>query len=97
MNALHIRHLAHRYGLTQVLAGVGLDLSAGETLALVGPSGCGKSTLLHIVAGLLRPSEGVVSSGFRGVGCVFQQPRLMVAAVQHREILEGQLAVNGQQ
>ncbi|SHG93505.1 ABC transporter ATP-binding protein [Pollutimonas bauzanensis] len=77
MNALHIRHLAHRYGLTQVLAGVGLDLSAGETLALVGPSGCGKSTLLHIVAGLLRPSEGVVSSGFRGVGCVFQQPRLM--------------------
>ncbi|THF64125.1 ABC transporter ATP-binding protein [Pseudothauera rhizosphaerae] len=77
MNALHIRHLYHRYGLTEVLADVGFDLYAGETLALVGPSGCGKSTLLHVVAGLLRPSEAVISSTFRGIGCVFQEPCLM--------------------
>jgi len=77
MSALSIRNLSHRYGLTDVLAGVDLDLRAGETLALVGPSGCGKSTLLHIVAGLLTPSEGVMRSGFQGVSCVFQEPRLM--------------------
>ncbi|WP_353172317.1 ABC transporter ATP-binding protein [Paracandidimonas soli] len=77
MNALHIRHLTHRYGLEDVLSNVSLDLYAGETLALVGPSGCGKSTLLHIVAGLLTPSEGKVISGFKGLGCMFQQPRLM--------------------
>lgn len=74
---LHIRHLTHRYALTDVLQNVSLDLHAGETLALVGPSGCGKSTLLHIVAGLLTPAEGEVQSGFRGLGCMFQQPRLM--------------------
>jgi len=75
--ALHLRHLYHSYGLTEVLADVGLDVVAGETLALVGPSGCGKSTLLHVVAGLLTPSEVLMQSTFRGVSCVFQEPRLM--------------------
>lgn len=77
MSALHIRELSQRYGLSEVLEGIALDLRAGETLALMGPSGCGKSTLLHIVAGLLAPSEGMVHIGFRGIGCMFQQPRLM--------------------
>lgn len=77
MSFLHIRHLYHSYGVTEVLTDVGLDLYAGETLALVGPSGCGKSTLLHVVAGLLTPSEIVMQSEFRGTGCVFQEPRLM--------------------
>jgi molybdate transport system ATP-binding protein len=33
----------------------------GELLALVGPSGSGKSTILRVIAGLVRPREGVVS------------------------------------
>lgn len=33
----------------------------GEFVSIVGPSGCGKSTVLNLVAGLDRPSEGVVS------------------------------------
>jgi len=74
---LLIRHLRHAYALSEVLSGVDLSISPGQTLALVGPSGCGKSTLLHIVAGLLQPSGGVLRSNFRGVGCVFQQPRLL--------------------
>ena len=74
---LEIRHLTHRYALEDVLRDVNLNLYAGETLALVGPSGCGKSTLLHIIAGLLTPTQGQVQSGFRGLGCIFQQPRLM--------------------
>ncbi|HYD75961.1 ABC transporter ATP-binding protein [Ramlibacter sp.] len=74
---LRIRGLSHRYGLTEVLAGIDLDLAPGETLALIGPSGCGKSTLLHLVAGLLVPSEGTLANGFRRIGCMFQQPRLL--------------------
>lgn len=77
MSQLHIRHLHHSYGLTEVLTDVGLDLHAGEVLALVGPSGCGKSTLMHIVAGLITPSEIIQHSTFQGISCVFQEPRLL--------------------
>src|SRR5262245_7740045 len=47
-------------GLVRALDGVELDVTAGETLAVMGPSGCGKSTLLHPLGGFERPSAGEV-------------------------------------
>jgi putative ABC transport system ATP-binding protein len=43
------------------LAGLTLDVRAGEALAVLGPSGSGKSTLLNLIAGLDRPSQGSVT------------------------------------
>lgn len=77
MNTMRLSGVSHRYGLTDVLANISLELHAGQTFALVGPSGCGKSTLLHSVAGLVTPSEGRIESTFSRTGMVFQQPRLM--------------------
>ena len=42
------------------LRDVSLAVAPGRFVALVGPSGCGKSTFLNMVAGLVRPTEGVV-------------------------------------
>lgn len=61
-----------------------LDLKPGEFVSLLGPSGCGKSTALRLIAGLMEPTRGTVSSpgvrpgGAHGrIGFVFQEPTLM--------------------
>ena len=46
--------------LVEALAGVSLEVAAGEFLAIVGPSGCGKTTLLRIVAGLETATGGSI-------------------------------------
>ncbi|WP_038853025.1 ABC transporter ATP-binding protein [Bordetella petrii] len=42
------------------LRDINLTVAQGEFISLIGHSGCGKSTLLNLVAGLTRPTEGVL-------------------------------------
>jgi NitT/TauT family transport system ATP-binding protein len=42
------------------LAGIDLDIRAGEFMCIVGPSGCGKTTLLRILAGLEQQTSGSI-------------------------------------
>jgi iron(III) transport system ATP-binding protein len=88
--ALRLAGISKRFGHTQAVAGVELEIADGELLALVGPSGCGKSTLLRIVAGLIAADTGTVHIGdqlvddgnrladpeHRDVGLVFQEHSL---------------------
>jgi ABC-2 type transport system ATP-binding protein len=53
--------LTKRYGSTTALEAVALHVGADSVYGLVGPNGAGKTTLLGILAGLRRPSAGLVS------------------------------------
>ena len=71
-------------GGRQALAPTGLDVHAGDFVALIGPSGCGKTTLLRLVAGLIQPSEGRIEHAGRAgaavadrLAYVFQDPTLL--------------------
>jgi len=52
--------LAKSYGPTVALAGLDLNVAAGETVALLGPNGAGKTTTIGLLLGLLSPGQGHV-------------------------------------
>jgi nitrate/nitrite transport system ATP-binding protein len=51
----------------EALRDVNLDIGRGECVAIIGHSGCGKSTLLNLLAGLLMPSTGGLTCGYREI------------------------------
>ncbi|MGJ8583920.1 MAG: ABC transporter ATP-binding protein [Marinosulfonomonas sp.] len=53
--------LAGNAGPVEVLRGISLNISKGETLGLVGPSGSGKSSLLMLLGGLEKATRGDVT------------------------------------
>jgi spermidine/putrescine ABC transporter ATP-binding subunit len=55
------------YGSVEAVAGVSLDVAAGEFVSLLGPSGSGKTTLLMILAGFEQPQSGRVRVGERDI------------------------------
>jgi putative ABC transport system ATP-binding protein len=57
---ISVHGLAHRYGAVEALRLADWTVVQGERWLVLGPSGCGKTTLLHVLAGLIRPSEGSV-------------------------------------
>jgi len=84
-----LRGITKRFGATQALDDVSLDLLSGEIHGLVGENGAGKSTLVKILAGVHQPDEGTIwldgtatqlhgpaHSRSLGIAVVHQEPRL---------------------
>jgi phospholipid/cholesterol/gamma-HCH transport system ATP-binding protein len=91
MPAIKIAGLEKRFGRTEVLRGLDLEIGDGESLVLIGESGAGKTLLLKLMLDLLRPSAGSIEIGGidvvrakgqaraeieRGIGMLFQRAAL---------------------
>ncbi|MGE0415389.1 MAG: ABC transporter ATP-binding protein [Acetobacteraceae bacterium] len=83
MANVSIRNVRKRFGSTEVLHGVSVEIEDGEFVILVGPSGCGKSTLLRMIAGLENISSGEIAIGARVVNNVAPKERDIAMVFQN--------------
>lgn len=61
---IELKNLTYAYsGHPPIFEGFGLRIEQGEAWSIIGPSGCGKSTLLYLMAGLRRPTSGLILKG----------------------------------
>lgn len=99
MATVKLSGIEKRFGHTQVVHGVDLDIADGEFIVLVGPSGCGKSTLLRMIAGLEDISGGELQIGgvraneqppqSRNISMVFQSYALYPHMTTYKNIAYG--------
>lgn len=67
MEFIEIKNLAKRYplnkgkGETTIFENINFKIEKGEFVCIIGHSGCGKSTILNVMAGLDKPSDGMIS------------------------------------
>ena len=86
---LKLEHVGKSYRAAEgrapvpVLRDVSLEITAGESLAIVGPSGCGKSTLLNIIGTLDHADSGQVWLGDKELSAQDEQS---LATIRNREI-----------
>ena len=78
-----LEEIVKKFGKTQVVHGISLDIQDKEFVVLVGPSGCGKSTVLRMVAGLEKITSGRVTIGDRVVNDVAPKDRDVAMVFQN--------------
>src|SRR5260221_8086478 len=59
MSAVRVVRLAKKYGDTEAVGGIDLDIRRGEIFGLIGPDGAGKTTTFQILAGVMEATSGV--------------------------------------
>ena len=85
---LTIRGLRKRYGANEVVAGIDLELAAGECFTLLGPNGAGKTTTLRCALGLSAPSAGALTLCGLPVPARAREARLRVGIVPQQDSLD---------
>lgn len=64
--AIRVSGLDVHFGVVKALCGLDLTCAPGHIVGVIGPNGAGKSTLVHVLADLVRPTQGVVRLLGRG-------------------------------
>ena len=73
---MRISNLSFSYENKKVFDHFNLEFEDGIT-CLMGPSGSGKTTLLKLIAGLLKPDEGLIENSHDKISFMFQEDRLL--------------------
>ena len=60
---IRLTNLTKRYGTFTAVDGIDLEVPSGELFGFLGPNGAGKTTTLRMIAGILKPTSGVVEIG----------------------------------
>jgi heme exporter protein A len=84
---IEIHGLTKAFGPRAALAGVDLEIGAGERVLLVGPNGAGKTTLLRILATLSRPTGGIARVAGCDVTRADARVRRMIGFLSHESFL----------
>ncbi len=88
---IQVRELAKSFGPRTALAGVSLEIPAGQSVTLVGPNGAGKTTLLRILATLTRPTSGTVRIAGLDPARAGEEVRRKIGFLSHRTLLYSDL------
>ncbi len=88
---IEVRGLVKSFGLRPVLRGLDLDVEPGEFLLLMGPNGSGKTTLLRVLAGLSKPTAGLVKIAGYTLPAQAHAVRARLGVVLHHPLLYGEL------
>jgi len=80
---LEISDLTAGYGRMEILHGIDLAVSKGQSLCLVGPNGAGKSTILHSIFGFTQIFGGTIFVGDKNVTRLSPSERLAEAGIAY--------------
>jgi len=86
--AIQIQQVRKRFGSLQALAGIDLEVAAGEFFGLLGPNGAGKTTLISILAGLARADSGSVRVMGHDVVSAYREARRALGVVPQELVFD---------
>ena len=89
MSLLEVDAIDVAYGNIQVVWDVSLEVTEGETVALLGANGAGKTTILKTICGPLQPASGSIRYNGEDIGSLEQDevvPKGVVHVPEGREI-----------
>jgi iron(III) transport system ATP-binding protein len=99
MENIILKNVTKRFGKTEAVGNVSLEIKAGSLFFLLGPSGCGKTTLLRMISGFCDLDEGdiffggrsikTVAPGKRNTAMVFQNYALWPHLSVHENVAYG--------
>src|SRR6266446_2513300 len=91
MALLALENLRLSFGGVAALAGVSLEIDAGEFFAIIGPNGAGKTSIFNCISGIYAPTRGRIVFDGRDITRLKPHQRAELEEQAHRAIVEREI------